>query len=285
MKTIRIVFSLMLIFAGWKGHAQTENTSLLWKIEGAGIKTSYLYGTIHLLPQDDFAIKEKVIKAFNSTEQVVLEIDMDDPSMQMKIMKNASMKDGLTLDKLLSEEDYQVVSEEIKSIMGIGLEPFNTFKPFMIYSMLITKLIEGPPASYELTFVKMAQENEMEVLGLELVEDQLAVFDRIPYEEQAKDIIEMVRNQEKTRKEFAALVEAYNKEDIEHMQQVIESYAATAIEMDELINKRNSNWIPIIGKLVKDKSCFIGVGAGHLGGKKGVVNLLKEAGYTISPIN
>lgn len=284
MKTLRLLICLLLVVSGWQGQAQTDGKSLLWKIEGDDIQTSYLYGTIHLLPQEAFEITSKVNTAFESAEQIVLEIDMDDPSLQMKMMQNAAMKEGVTLDQVFSEEDYTAVSDAIKETMGVGLTALNTMKPFMLYSMLIGKLIDGAPASYELTFMQMAKEKELEILGLETVEDQMAVFDAIPYKEQAKDVVEMVRNEEETKKEFAELVAAYQAEDIDQMYDVILAYADTETEMNELIIKRNKNWIPVIGELAENKITFFGVGAAHLGGEVGVINLLKEAGYSVTPI-
>ena len=101
----RIILGLLFFISAWSIQAQTNNKSLLWKIEGDNIQTSYLYGTIHLIPQGAFEINEKITGAFNSAEQIVLEIDMDDPAMQMKMMQNALMKDETTLDQLFSEED------------------------------------------------------------------------------------------------------------------------------------------------------------------------------------
>lgn len=97
-----------------------DNNTLLWKIEGDGIQTSYLYGTIHLIPQADFFIAEATKTAMLTSDQVVMELKMDDPNMQMAIMQNAAMKDGSTLDKLVSEEDYKKVDELLKSALGIG---------------------------------------------------------------------------------------------------------------------------------------------------------------------
>lgn len=285
MKTIRIMVGLLLILCGWKAQAQTESQSLLWKVEGENIQTSYLYGTIHLIPQDVFEVKTRVKEAFNSSEQIVLELDMDDPSMQMKVMQNASMKEGTTLDQLFSEEEYTAVSNAVKEQMGIGLEMLNTMKPFVISSMLIGTLIEGTPASYEMTFVQMAKEKELDILGLETVEEQMAIFDRIPYEEQAKDVLEMVQNQDEVRQEYSEMVEAYTQEDVEGLFDIIEEYADTEAEMEEMIVKRNQRWIPLIGEFAKEKSSFFGVGAGHLGGEQGVINLLKEAGYNVTPVD
>lgn len=284
LRTLGVVLCLMLLIAGCQRPPQTDYNSLLWKIEGENIQTSYLFGTIHLLPQESFEIKEKVATAFNASEQIVLEIDIDDPSMQMKMMQNASMKDGSTLDEIFSEEDYTAVSSALKESVGIGLEAMNSMKPFMIYSMLIGNLIEGTPASYELSFMQMAKDKELEILGLETVEDQMAVFDKIPYDEQAKDVIALVRNKEETQREFSEMVQAYNNEDVEKLYSIIDQYADTETEMDELIVKRNQNWIPVIGELAKEKVSFFGVGAAHLGGENGVIPLLRNAGYTVTSI-
>ncbi|MDW3196343.1 MAG: TraB/GumN family protein [Cytophagales bacterium] len=280
----RFMIGMLLLICGWSIQAQTNSKSLLWKIERNDIQTSYLYGTIHLIPQGAFEINEKVTEVFNTAEQIVLEIDMDDPKMQMKMMQNAMMKDETTLDQLFSEEDYRAVSNALKETMGVGLEAVNKMKPFVISSMLITNLIEGTPASFEMSFVQMAKAKELEILGLETIEYQMSIFDKIPYQEQAKDVVDMVRNEEASREEFAAMVKAYREEDIDGLYEIIESYADTTTEMEELLVKRNQNWIPAIGELTKEKVSFIGVGAGHLGGEQGVINLLKEAGYTVTPM-
>ena len=279
------MISLLLVISGWFAHARQESKSLLWKVEGHNIQTSYLFGTIHLLPQDDFAIKEKVSNAFNDAEQIVLELDMDDPTLQMKMMQHAPMKEGITLDQVFSEEEYTAVSNALKEQTGMGLENMNTMKPIVISSMLIGKLIEGTPASYEMTFVQMARERELEILGLETVADQMAVFDRIPYQEQAKDVMEMINHEEEMRKEFSEMIIAYNNEDIDQLYDIIDEYTDTETEMEELVVKRNKSWIPLIGELAQEKTTFFGVGAAHLGGDQGVINLLKEAGYTVTPIN
>jgi len=93
MKKVKI--SLFLLIIGiisiavpYGGHAQNKKgNSLLWKIEGKGIKTSYLMGTFHMLPQKDFLLKDKVKNAFKASDQIVLELDMDDPTMQSKMMQ------------------------------------------------------------------------------------------------------------------------------------------------------------------------------------------------------
>ena len=258
--------------------------SLLWKIEGNDIQPSYLFGTFHLLPQEDFLLKDRVKSAFSESAQIVLELDMDDPGMQMEMMQHAAMKDGTTLDQLFTPADYKKLDEMLKSSMGFGLQMFNSFKPFMISSMLIQNYIEGTPASFEVTFVQMAKEAEKEILGLESVADQLNVFDEIPYAEQVQDIVDMLNDEGSIREMYAQMIELYQGEDLEGIYKFTSDYFDNEQEEELLLNARNRDWIPKIGELAKEKSTFFGVGAAHLGGPEGVVNLLKRAGYTVTAV-
>ncbi|MBT8219884.1 MAG: TraB/GumN family protein [Bacteroidia bacterium] len=282
---IRILFFLVLGLLTFTSAVSQEDNSLLYKIEGNDIQPSYIYGTIHLLPQKDFNLKEKVRKAFDGSELIVLELDMDDPGMQIEMMQNISMKGDATLDQFFSEEDYKKLDAELKATMGMGIAPFNRMKPFMVSTMLLTKYIDDQPASFELTFVRMAADAKKEILGLETVTEQMAIFDAIPYQDQADDVAEMLNDEESTVDMFEDMIEIYKSEDIDELYEMFESYYEGEDDsMELMIHARNYNWITKIGEMAKEQSVFFGVGAGHLGGKRGVIQLLKNSGYTVSPI-
>ncbi len=261
--------------------------SLLWKISGNGLeKSSYLYGTIHLTC--NYKLSEKMAMALAETDQVALEIDMDDPNMQAKMMKGMMMNDGQTMKGLLSEEDYQQLGVFFKDNTGMNLEMFNTIKPFAVSAMLISKLVPcDPPASYESEFIKIAKEQEEEVLGLESIEYQMSVFDSIPYKEQLDDLVKMAKEGlEESKIEFDKLNVLYDNEDIEGlMQLMLETEDMTSEFADELLTKRNQNWIPVIETMSKKTSTFYGVGAMHLAGDQGVIRLLRKAGFTVEAVN
>ena len=190
--------------------------SLLWKISGNGLeKPSYLYGTIHMTC--NYQATDKLVKAFAETDQVTLEIDMDDPGMQAKMMQNIMMKDGSTMKGLLSEEDYKLLNDFFKANVGMNLEMFKTMKPFAVSAMLISKMVPcNPPASYEAEFIKVAKEQKEEVKGLETIEYQMGVFDSIPYKDQLDEMVKMAKEGlEESSKEFEKLNGLYEKEDIE----------------------------------------------------------------------
>ena len=266
------------------GNGQS-NESLLYQIDGNGIETSYIYGTFHMLPQKDFEMKDKVKEAFVESNLIVLEMDMDDPDLQSNMMKGIRMKEGMTLDKLLDENEYKVLDKELKNTVGVGLEAFNTMKPFFLAQMLLSKFLGEQPASYEGTFIQMAKEHKKEILGLEEVEDQLAIFDAISYESQAEDIMEMVEQEDEMRSIFVKMIDLYKSENITGLYDLFEEYYDdNEDEMDIMLHDRNHKWIPKINSFAKDQSVFFGVGAGHLGGDEGVIQLLKDAGYQVTPL-
>lgn len=261
-----------------------NEASLLWKVEGNGIKPSYVFGTVHVLKEKDFDMKEKVKKAIDQVDQLVLEVDMDDPNMQMEMMKHVTMKDGITIKDLVNEAVYKKIDDKLKQAMGVGVQMFDTWQPMMVSTLLLMDIIGEQPASFEASLTEMAQKNELEILGLETMEDQLNFIHNIPYEEQTKMIIAYIDEGESMIAEFEALTKTYLSEDIDALHRLMEKQAQGYDFMDNLVDDRNQNWIPQIKKLASDKASFFGVGAGHLGGSKGVINLLRKAGYKVTAV-
>ncbi len=257
--------------------------ALLWKIEGPEIQTSYLFGTIHIMPRAEFNIDPKVSEALSNCEQLVLELDIDDINIQTEVLKYATMQDDTRLSSILSEEDYAKVEAIIQETLGIGLASFDRFKPFVISTFLIGRYIDGAPASFELTLARLAEEKGIEVEGLETVEQQMAVFDRIPYEDQARELVEMVEDEEELKAEYQQLLAQYKAEDLQGMFDLMVNRMDGQLQIDELLYNRNAAWIPQIGEAAKDFPTFFGVGAAHLAGEKGVIALLRKEGYTLTP--
>ena len=262
----------------------TANT-LLWKIEGNGITTpSYLFGTIHLIGQGDYFMNEATKTAVQNSQQVVLELDMDDPNLQMEIIQHAMMKDNMTIDQLLSKEDYEKLNTKMKESLGMGVDMFKAMSPMLVSSMLATKFIDGQPASYEQELIKIAKAQNKEVIGIESIAEQMGAINSISYKEQAEMLLEVVSDMEQAKSDFGSLVNIYKKQDIDGLHDMIIEQSGGEDFAEKLIYGRNRNWIDRIGKIAKEKSSFIAVGSGHLGGKQGVISLLRAAGYTVSPV-
>ncbi len=284
-------------------YAAKEN-ALLWEISGKELTTpSYLYGTIHMINEEDFFLTQSTKKAFKECDRATFEINMDDMDnigAQMSLMMGAFMKDGMTLKKLLSEEDYKVVDDHF-SEMGLPMFLLEKIKPMFlsVFASGDMDMMGGlggaksdndstttTVVSYEIHFMDMAKEQEKEMAGLETAEYQMSMFDSIPYKAQAEMLVESIQAEDngEGNGEFEEMIEMYKNQDLQAMQSML-SDEGIGEYGDLLLANRNRNWIPVMEEQMADKPTFFAVGAGHLGGNVGVVALLREAGYSVKAVD
>lgn len=266
--------------------AQELENSTLWKIEGNGLESpSYLFGTIHMTC--DATLEDDVKKALDETTQIVMELDMDDPSMQSKVMQGMYLKDGKTLKDFVSDEEYKSIDSLFINNMGMSVKLLENVKPFFLMSMFYPKMIDCQMQSFELELTKIASEQKEEIYGLETIEEQIKVFDGIPLEDQYADLIRMAKDNlafDKTT--FSKMLKIYKEEDINALIDIMDDDTNSTMSkhQDVLLEQRNKNWISKIGEYAKEQPTFFGVGAGHLPGKNGVIQLLRNAGYTVTAV-
>lgn len=261
----------------------TEKT-LLWQVNGKGIATpSYLFGTIHLMCPEELKMPAIVKEKFETTKELFLEIDMDDPKMMPEMMKAMKMKNDSTLTGLLGD-DYEKVNNLFKNTTGISLSMMNTTKPFMLMSMVYPSMLGCIPVSWEGEFQKMAKENNLEVKGLETLADQINVFEKIPYKVQSDMLAKLLTDIDSSKKQLHEMLDLYNKKDINQLNILTSQDQDFGNYEGILLTERNNNWIPVIGEQAKKMPTFFAFGAGHLGGEKGVINLLRKSGFTVTPI-
>ena len=212
---------------------------------------------------------------------------MDDPAMMQGMMKAMMMTDGKTLKDYLKPDDYTLLDDYLKQKMNMNLTQVGRMKPIGLMSLMYMTVLPCQPASYDMTFAQMAGKDKKEVLGLETLDTQLAVFDKMPMEEQLKGLVDMARKPDEAKKEFNDLLTAYKAHDITKMMSMMRSsqFSSGSAEFENtLLGERNANWIPVIEKAVREKPTFFAFGAGHLGNDNGVVSLLRKKGYTVKAV-
>lgn len=283
MKLKLFTAAILLSFISF-AQEQEEN-SLFWEISGNGIQQpSYLFGTIHMICREDFFMPELVKQKFSASGKVFLEFDMDDPLMQMKMMKLAMLPKGETL-KTIFGKDYQLIDSFFKDNTSYPLEIFNQFKPMVVMSMLTIKTLScDSTESYETTFMTMANKEGKDIQGLETIEDQMKVFDDIPDSIEVKNLVKMIREYDQQKKQFEDVAKLYKQQNIQKLQEEIVTSPDMMDAEEALLTNRNNNWIPVIEKNIKETGCFFAVGAGHLAGENGVIQLLRKAGYTVKAV-
>jgi uncharacterized protein len=272
--------------------------TLLWEISGKGLKKpSFLYGTIHIIPKADYFMSEATKKAFDASQKVTFEInmkEMNNPMAMMSMMSKVMMPNGKRLKDLINEDDYKLVKRRFDSL-GMPIQMLERIKP-MFLSVMVGNDGEkmsldgdggmGKSTSYEMEFMKMGETQNKEFSGLETVEFQMGIFDSIPYQAQAEMLVKTIKGGSSGNSDMKKMVDMYKAQDIDAMSQMLQSSEESELASYEnmLIINRNRNWIPIMAKTMAEKVTFFAVGAGHLGGKEGVVNLLRREGYRLKPL-
>lgn len=269
-------------------HANTNN-SLLWELSGKGLAApSYLYGTMHMVCAEDTKMSEGLKSAIRKSKQVYFELDMDNMEEMMSVLKYARMNNGLKISDLVSAEDYQKLEDYFKnnkSVLPFGM--MSRFKPYFI-TAIISEGIMGckKKVSVEQMIMAEARQYDKEVNGLETLEFQASIFDSIPYEKQAQDLVEYVDSIDKFKDITMKMVEMYRKQDINNMDSLMEKSDPGMMQyMDVLLYDRNKRWASQIPEQAFNMPTLFAVGAGHLGGDKGVISLLKKQGFTVKPLD
>jgi uncharacterized protein len=277
-----------LLTAGFFTVAHAEDKALLYQVSGKDLaQPSYLYGTFHLVCPTDLKITDATQKALSDSKQLYLEIDFDDPSLQSTMMQSMLLGGGKNLKDYLKPDDFTLLDAYLKRNVGNGLGQLGGLQPIALLSAMYVSLMKCQPASYDLTFAQLAGKDGKEVLGLETVQEQLDVLGKVPIEQQLEGLVEMARRPDEAQKELTDLIGAYKVQDLNLLMKLMRESkfdSDTKGYEDEILDKRNANWIPIIEKAARDKSTFFAFGAAHLAGEKGVVSLLRAKGYTVKPL-
>ena len=284
MKNYLLVLTIFISSFISAQESKTDKKSLLWEISGNGLEqSSYIFGTIHLIPEGDYFFPDKMSAILDKCKVLALEIDMNIPILtQVNLVKKMIFPEGKSLQDYLTEEDYSNYTEYILDSLKIKKSKLNQIiklRPIFAGSVILSELLPKTK-TYEIEFSKIAKKSGMDVVGLETIEYQMNIMNNISIEKQ----IDMMLNDGLTKNplnEYMELVDIYKNQDIQKMLDISKEDDFMIEYEDELLITRNKNWIPVIEKLVNKKSTFIAVGAMHLSGEFGVLNLLKANGYII----
>jgi uncharacterized protein YbaP (TraB family) len=276
--------SLVFFFLFISNVTFAQEKGLLFEISGNNLlKPSYIFGTMHLLCDGDFKISEDMISKIQSSEILAMEMDLDDPTMSFKMMGKMKMKGDTSLSDLMPKVRYDDLESYLKDSLNLPPMMFQKTKPFLIYSLILTKLLPCKALMLENEIMKIGKGKK--VVGLETLDFQMSLMDKMSYQLQADYLLETLADKEKSIREFQEMAESYKKRDLEILLKSIDAEKGMMADFEnEMLHKRNLAWIPEIKKLVSEKTTFIAVGAGHLGGQKGVLQLLKNEGYTLKVV-
>ena len=270
-----VIILLMLTFP-----TKTISQSLLWKISGNGLPSpSYLYGTIHLKDKRIFEWHDSVYARLSLCQAFAGELDLSEDNIR-KVLDYMMLPEGQTLHDRFSTEEYQLVKDAVRSCSGYELALFDRFKPATLISLcFIGKSGENLEASVDELLYKKAVEYGKQVTGIETIEEQAAILDKIP----DSYVVEYFRNLDEQEEEFDRLIRCYRRADLDSLWLLMQDEESGSMLNDDLIRLRNIRMTERLIPLIRQQSAFIAIGSGHLPGNEGVIALLRKEGFAVEP--
>lgn len=269
---------------------QILQAQLLWKISGNDLeKSSYIFGTHHLIPIQFLDSVPGLYYAFNRTDIVIGELQMSQMKDVEKLQQATIMPDNVLLKDLLSEEDYELVDAELKAVLQMGLKEMSMLRPGIISTMYTTELYKTYAGITDDTqadsfFQLLASRTGKRIIGLENVDSQIEILlGGKTLEEQAQELLETVQMKDEILQQSSTLDSLYKKGSIDKLMKLSKEEMAEA-EYYSLVDRRNTQWVELLPEYIKEAPCFIAVGALHLPGENGLINQLKKMGYKLTPV-
>ena len=282
------------------------NAQLLYKISGKDIKKpSYIVGTFHVAPASFVDSIPGLRAAMGDAEQVCGELEMKDmmtPEGMQKMMSAMMLQDGKTIKDILSADEMNRLNAYLRDLLTIDLtnpmleQQMGKMTPAAITQQLTLlayiKKTPGfnPQDLIDNSFQKYAQEKQKPIIGLETLDFQInTLFMGKTIDRQKELLLCMVDNPKYNEQMLDEMAKAYFSFNINKLQELMDEKEnnqcdSTPEEKDELLGKRNRDWLTKMPAIMSAKSTLFHVGAGHLPGDNGVLKLLTNAGYTVEAV-
>lgn len=268
--------------------SQAVTSSLLWEIKGPKQKNSaFIFGTMHLMDDSHFYFPKKLEKIILNVETVCLEVsDIQGTQLNPNLL---FLNEGSFLAKL-SESAMDSICNWASAKLLMNKEQFITnfskAKPFLLFQLILQSELPANLQSQELAIEKLLQtKKNKQTIGLETFESQLALFDDLPFESQVNLIMTEIAAESDVLINFTHLQENYLEQNVEKIHDLLLKENTDPIFNVRFIDERNVSWVKKMIPMIYSQSILFAVGAGHLGGENGVLNLLRKEGYTLTPIS
>jgi uncharacterized protein YbaP (TraB family) len=265
-----------------------QEKSFLWKVDSHQ-NSLYILGSIHLLNKEAYPLKQSIENAFEQTNKLVLEIDLrsanSDKVQQLMLQKGAS-SDGTVLHQNVSKETYESVAMRAKEL-GIDIRLLNSFKPWIVATMMAAVKLQqlgfDSKLGIDRYFADRAIRSNKPIGGLETAEFQLGLFDQFSAKEQELLLRQSMNEMDHLERNVAEIVRAWKSGDVGSLEKHLLAGMRDYPEIHQkVIEDRNRRWLPQIeGMLSRGENALTVVGAAHLVGTNGVIQLLKSRGYRV----
>ena len=267
-----------------------ENPQILWKVQSSQ-NTIYLAGSIHVLQKHHYPLHHVFDDAFNESSRAIFEVDpegLSSPLAQMNMLRKGLYLNGESLPNVLSPESYVTAKANLTEL-GMHIEDFHRMKPWMaataIMALELQKLGFESTNGVDRYFFEKAQSAGKDIQGLETVEFQLDLFDKLPLSIQEQFLLQTLEDLKTLDTQVSELVKAWKHGNVQDLETLLVGMREYPELYQALVINRNNDWLPHIEQALQEKTpVFIVVGALHLLGKEGLVAALQKKGYIVQQL-
>ena len=293
MKRLLFISTLLLL-------ALCANAQILYKISGKELKEpSYLLGTYHLASYKFTQRIPGYQEAWSNSKQVCGELIMEEmftPENIEKVQKAMSLPGDSTLQQVMTQELFEKYNAAIKSLLGTDLsnpfvaKQFEKMSPAMFLAQMLAVNVLSGKLFFSLdqrTIIDNAIQQQAKKEGkpigcFETLEEQIEIlYGGMNIQEEIDELEEILDDLEKAKKETLELYEAYISQDLNAIAAYYDSIEMTPEQDNKLVYERNANWLKVMPTVMQKQSTFFHVGAAHLINEKGLINQLRQMGYTV----
>lgn len=274
------------VLFGLLGSLTAYAEAPVWAIHGAH-NTVYLAGSVHLLRSRDAALPAAFDRAYKDADALVMEIDLDDldpAAAQGWMLEHGMIGDEKTLGDIIGKPRFQRVEQE-GNRLGIPIEALQQLEPWLVAMTLAQlqymKLGFDPEQGVEKQLERKAQTDHKEIAGLETLDEQLGLLANMSIDDQAKFLDLTLEEMREMQGETDSLLSAWRTGNAQKLASMLsDEYKVAPVLYRTLVADRNKRWMPAIEKLLQsDKDYLVVVGALHLVGTGGLLELTKARGY------
>lgn len=280
--------------------AAKNSDAILWKVEKDGKPASYLFGTVHLTDERVTNLSPAVKNAINDSKTIALEVsDISQAATSTVIARSAPLvmfTDGRRLDGLLSSSEYDTV-KQIVGRSGMPVDLAALFKPWIVTMILSVSdceraKVQAGDRVLDMKIAELGKKRGMEVVGLETISDQLESMAAVPEQQQLDMLRSSLKYADRTNDMMETLVQLYLSRKISAalpFQIALAKQSGIGDEafagfQQKLLYERNEKMRTVVEPLLDKGGVFVAIGALHLPGDRGMVELLRQSGYTVTPI-
>ncbi len=294
-KVIRIFITILAVLGYCFEHAdiafagKTRNT--LWGIKSE-TNVVYLLGSLHLLKSENYPVDPQIEFAFRDSQVIVFEFDlreMEQQKNQELMFKKGTLPQGESLKNRLSNETYTLAHKKCAQL-GLDIAAFQQLKPWLfsitITMMELQRLGFNPQFGLDKYLFAKAIKTNKRIMGLETIEYQIDLFDRLPEKTQDALVMQTLRDFDVIEEQASSMIEAWSVGDLVKLEALLhENLKEFPAIYEALFSRRNKNWISKIESLFgKPEHYMVVIGAGHLVGDGGILEMLRRKGYILEQL-